>query len=80
MKSRNDKNNDDGFVQLLIIIVLLLVIISLLGVSVKKVYENELIKENFSFSLRAAVGIWDEHISPLIPRIWDFFMNMRGSG
>jgi len=42
-----------GFVQLIIIVALLVIILSLLGVSLRALFANELLKENFGF-----IGEW----------------------
>lgn len=55
-----------GFIQLLIIIVLTIVIVSLLGVSLGDLFDNQTLKNNFSFAYKWVKYGWDNYFYPYI--------------
>lgn len=77
-----------GFIHIIIIVVLLLIIISLLGVSLRSVFSNTLLQENFRVVGEWLSRIWNSILlSPiralfnlfLIP-VWDRFLQVLQSG
>jgi len=65
-----------GFIQFIIIIVLALVVISLLGVSLGELFQNKLLKDNFSILFRALQYLWDNYLSYPFQLFWQFFRNL----
>jgi len=58
--------NNKGFIQLIVIIALVLIVISLLGVSLGDLFDNETLQKNFSFAWQWAKYIWDNYFYPLV--------------
>ena len=55
-----------GFIQLIVILALVLIVISLLGISLGDLFDNETLKKNFSFAWRWTKYIWDNYLYPLV--------------
>src|SRR3989344_2329036 len=53
---------NEGLIQFMIIIVLSVIILSLLGVSLASLVENQTLKGNFTFLWRALKYIWNEYL------------------
>jgi len=59
------KRREEGFLEIIIIIILLLVILSLLGVNLRILWENQIIRDNFKFVWDAALFLWSNYLKPL---------------
>ena len=53
---------DRGIIQLIVILVLVVVIISLLGVQLGEVFQNEVLQDNLSLVFRAAKFVWENYL------------------
>lgn len=54
--------NQQGFLKLIIFAVALIIILSLLGISLKSVFKNETLKENFDFVWKILKSLWDNFL------------------
>lgn len=63
---------NEGFIQLIIILVLVVVILSLLGVSLSALFQNRVLKDNFSFIGDILGTIWQSWAGKLAKTVWDF--------
>lgn len=52
-----------GFIQLIIILALIVIIISLLGISLRAVFSNSTLQENFGFIGDWLVWLWGDYLS-----------------
>lgn len=52
-----------GFIQLIIILVLIVIIMSLLGISLRAVFSNSTLQENFGFIGQRLNWFWDNYLS-----------------
>ena len=57
MKNINNKRDNRGFIQLIVILVLIVIILSLLGISLRALFANPTLQDNFGF-----VGTWTSAI------------------
>ena len=72
-----------GFVQLIVILVLIVIIISLLGISLRAVFSNSTLQENFGFMGEWLDWLWDNYLSQpfrfvygtFIKPVWERFIN-----
>jgi len=69
---------NEGLIQLLIIIVLSVIILSLLGVSLASLVENQTLKGNFTFLWRALKYIWNEYLFKYSMMLINFLENKIG--
>ena len=67
-----------GFVQLIIILVLIVIIISLLGISLRAVFSNSTLQENFGFMGEWLDLLWDNYLSRPFRFIYDTFVRPIG--
>jgi len=72
--ARNSNGARDGFIQLIVILVLFIVILSLLGVSLSSVSQNEIVRDNFGFIRDWAVFIWNNYLKTPSLFVWNFFI------
>ena len=68
-------NNKSGFIQLIVILALVVIILSLLGVSLSALFQNPVLKENFSFIGDALGAIWSSWLGRTAFAAWDFAWN-----
>jgi hypothetical protein len=62
-----------GFIQLIVIVALLIIVISLLGVNLKDVAGNPLVKGNFSYVYNFSTWLWDNYLHDPVRiafRVW----------
>lgn len=64
-----------GFIQLILILILFIVILSLLGISISSVFENKLVRDNFSFVWDWLDFIWQRWLAGPFWTVWDFGWN-----
>ena len=63
-----------GFIHIIIIVVLLLIIISLLGISLRSVFSNTLLQENFGVVGEWLSRIWNSVIFTPVRALIDLFI------
>ncbi len=66
------RNSDGGFIQLIVILILILVVLSLLGVNLSAVFQNRLLRDNFSIAWKGVIYLWDNYISYPAAVVWNF--------
>lgn len=62
-----------GFIQLIFIFALLLIIVSMMGVSLKDVFGNQLVKGNFSYVYNFSNWLWENYLHDPVRiafRVW----------
>lgn len=65
---------ENGFIQLVIIFLLLIVIISLLGVSLSSLIQNETLKENFGIVGGWVEWVWNNILKGPAQALWNIFI------
>ena len=63
---------NEGFIQLIIILALVVIILSLLGVSLSALFQNKVLKENFSFIGDILGSVWKSWFGKIVQTVWDF--------
>ncbi|MBI2507081.1 MAG: hypothetical protein HYW09_00515 [Candidatus Niyogibacteria bacterium] len=61
-----------GFIQLIVILALIVIILSLLGVSLSALFQNKVLRENFSFIGNIFDAIWNSWLGRIVNVVWDF--------
>ncbi|MGYP001561319187 len=64
-------NRSQGIIQLIIIIILSVIILSLLGVSLRALFTDQTLKENFVFLWEYIRYGWGTYIWPYIQSAWE---------
>jgi len=59
-----------GIIQLIIIIVLSIVILSLLGVSLRTLFTDQTLLENFKFAWEFLKHAWGTYVWPYVDSLW----------
>lgn len=67
-----------GFVQLIIILVLIVIIMSLLGVSLRAVFSNSTLQENFGFIGQWLDWLWNNYLSRPFRSIYETLIRPIG--
>ena len=67
-----------GFVQLIIILILVVIIISLLGISLRAVFSNSTLQENFGFVGKWLKWLWNNYLSQPFRFIYNAFIKPVG--
>jgi len=65
-----------GFIQFIIIIILLLVVISLLGVSLLDVVNDENVRANFGFVWNFSTWMWDNYLHNPVQIAWQLWVEI----
>lgn len=72
----NNNKNNGGFIQIIVIIVLIIIVISLLGISLKEVFDklsaNPEVAENFSFVKNWIIDVYNQYLSEPVKRLFIF--------
>jgi hypothetical protein len=63
-----------GFIQLIIIIALLLIILSLLGVSLRSVFSDSLLQDNFGVVGKWISDVWVNYLETPATFLFDLFV------
>ena len=71
---QRNKKQKRGFIHIIIIIVLLLIILSLLGISLRNVFSNTLLQDNFGFVGDWLSYIWHSVLFTPVRAIFDVFL------
>ena len=71
------ENQNKGIIQLLIIIVLSVVILSLLGVSLRALFTDQTLKENFIFLWGFLKHTWGTYGWPYVQTLWQKVQELR---
>ena len=67
----NTKRYTSGIIQLAVIIILAVVVLSLLGVSLSSLINNQTLTENFIFLWGWVKWVWINYASALFWKLWD---------
>ena len=71
--------NQKGFMQIIVIIILIIIIISLLGISLREIYNklpgNQAVGENFSFIGDWMANLYNKYLSEPISNLIIYFKN-----
>ncbi|PIR69833.1 MAG: hypothetical protein COU47_00125 [Candidatus Niyogibacteria bacterium CG10_big_fil_rev_8_21_14_0_10_46_36] len=65
---------EKGIIQILIIFILFVVVLSLLGVSLSSLTQNETLRNNFSFVWHWSSFIWENYLKAPTTAVWNFFV------
>ena len=66
-----------GITQLIIIIILSITILSLLGVSLRALFTDQTLKENFVFVWDFVRHAWGTYIGPYLQTLWQKAQELR---
>ncbi len=85
---KQKRKGEQGFIHIVIIIILLLIVISLLGVSLRSVFSNTLLQDNFGIVGDWFSGLWHSSIATpfryivglLIIPVWNRFLSVLQGG
>ena len=66
-----------GIIQLLIIIILSVIVLSLLGVSLRALFTDQTLKENFIFVWDFLKHAWVTYILPYLTTLWQKIQTLR---
>ena len=66
-----------GIIQLLIIIILSVIILSLLGVSLRALFNDQTLKENFIFVWDFIRHAWGTYVWPYLQALWQKVQELR---
>ena len=77
-----------GFIQLIVIFILIVIVLSLLGVSLRALFSNTTLHDNFGFVGEWARWFWNSYLgapfrlifSNLLKPIWDRFLHALQGG
>ncbi|MBI2610289.1 hypothetical protein HYW53_03960 [Candidatus Giovannonibacteria bacterium] len=61
---------EKGFIQLIVIIVLSIIIVSLLGISLGELFQNQVLKDNFSITFKALNYVWNNFLAAPAVYVW----------
>lgn len=62
------KTRQSGFLQIVIIVIIAIVIISLLGINLRDIAENEKVRSNLTYAYNFASDIWENWLKE--PALW----------
>lgn len=72
--------NNGGFIQIIVIIVLIIVIISLLGISLKEIFNrlsaNPEVAENFKFIKDWIAGVFNKYLSSSVGAVFNYMKDI----
>lgn len=60
---------------MLVILALVVIILSLLGVSLSALFQNKVLRENFSFIGNIFDAIWNSWLGRIVNVVWNFAYN-----
>lgn len=63
-----------GFIQIIFIFILFIVILSLLGVSLSSLFNNQTLRDNFSFLWNWTEIIWNNYLKGPAEYAWSIFV------
>ncbi|MBI4114915.1 MAG: hypothetical protein HY445_03675 [Candidatus Niyogibacteria bacterium] len=63
-----------GIIQIIIILLLFVVILSLLGVSLTSIMNNQTLRDNFQFIWKWALVIWNNVLKTPVEYVWNIFL------
>ena len=66
-----------GIIQLIIIFILSVIILSLLGVSLRALFTDQTLKENFMFVWDFVLHAWGTYVSPYLQTLWQKIQELR---
>jgi len=64
-----------GFIQIIVIVAIFIITISLLGISLSSIFNNGLIRDNFSFVWRWSDYVWENYLKIPAKFIWNLFVD-----
>lgn len=67
----NHRPQKRGFVQLIIILALIVVIVSLLGVSLRTLFDNTTLQDNFGFVGEWVSSVWHNYLAAPFVYAWN---------
>ena len=65
-----------GFIQIIIILLLFVVVLSLLGVSLRSMTGNPLVRTNFGYVWETGQWLWDSYLSYPARFLWKVFVDL----
>lgn len=65
-------NRQSGFIRTILIIVILIILLSIFKVSLKNVFDNQFVKDNFSFVWDSITYVWDKFLGKPIMYAYNF--------
>ncbi len=65
------RQNKGGFIQIIIILVLVVIILSLLGVSLRALFNNPSLQDNFSFVGNWLSALWNNYLAAPGAYLWN---------
>jgi hypothetical protein len=65
---------NQGFIRFIIVLIIFIIVLSLLGVNLSSVFQNPLVRENFSFLYDAGSFIWETYLKKPATFLWDIFI------
>lgn len=63
-----------GFIQIILIFILFIVILSLLGVSLSSLFNNQTLRDNFSFLWNWTGIVWNHYLKGPAEYAWNLFV------
>lgn len=63
-----------GFIQIIIILVLVIIILSLLGVSLRALFNNPALQDNFGFVGSWLQMVWNNYLAAPFAYLWNSFL------
>ncbi|MDP2676614.1 MAG: hypothetical protein Q8O83_02940 [bacterium] len=65
---------EKGIIQIVIIFILFIIVLSLLGVSLSSLTQNETLRNNFSFVWHWSSIVWNNYLKAPAEKAWGFFI------
>ena len=65
-----------GFIQTIVILFLVLVILSLLGINLSQLTENQALRENFSLVWDGIKFLWERYLLHPTEVVWNLFLKL----
>lgn len=66
-------NTQSGFIRTILIIVILIIILSIFKVSLQNIFDNQFVKDNFSFVWKWITYVWDNFLGKPVMYVFNFF-------
>lgn len=66
-------SSQNGFVKIILIIIVVILVLSVLKISLQSIFDNQFVKDNFSFVWKWAKYVWDNFLGKPVMYIYNFF-------
>jgi len=66
-------NTQSGFIRTILIVVILIIVLSIFRVSLKSIFDNQFVKDNFSFVWTGITYVWDNFLGQPVMYVYNFF-------